>query len=160
MKKFDDYSFKPLIEKALDLLYYNESKLFNLDDNAEIEKHVGERAIVFRFGLYFQKVLDECGMFYGYNLDCEYNRNGSDPKRLIVGDRIFPDLILHRRGNNDGNLLVIEFKGWWNRKQEYDEKKIRQLIDKNGEFRYHEGYAIILEKDRKGIDVNPIQIES
>lgn len=158
---FDDYSFKPLIEKTLELLYNNDSKLFNLDDSQQIEKHVGERAIVFRFGLYFQKVLDECGMFSDYNLDCEYNRNGTDPKKLpIIGDRIFPDLILHKRGNNDNNLLVIEFKGWWNRNQKYDEEKIRQLINKNGEFRYHEGYTIIFEKDWKSIRVSPIQSES
>lgn len=139
----DDYDFKPLIEKVLDKLYKEEPELFVLDDSKKIEKHVGERAIVFRFGLYFQKELEKYEWFKEYKLDSEYNRNGTAPKRLpIVGDRIFPDLILHRRGNNDANLLVIEFKGWWNRNQEYDEKKIRQMIDKNGEYRYHEGYAI------------------
>jgi len=156
----DDYDFKPLIEKVLDKLYKEEPELFVLDNSKKIEKHVGERAIVFRFGLYFQKELEKYDWFKEYKLDCEYNRNGTLPKRLpVVGDRIFPDLILHRRGDNDGNLLVIEFKGWWNRNQEYDEKKIREMIDKNGEFRYHEGYTVILEKDRKSIDVNRIQSE-
>ena len=50
----DYYDFKPLIEKVLDKLYKKEPELFDLDDTQEVERHVGERAIVFRFGLYFQ----------------------------------------------------------------------------------------------------------
>ena len=50
----DYYDFKPLIEKVLDKLYKKEPELFVLDNSKKIEKHVGERAIVFRFGLYFQ----------------------------------------------------------------------------------------------------------
>jgi cold shock CspA family protein len=56
---FENEYFKHLIEKTLDELYKEEPELFVLDDSKKIKKHVGERAIVFRFGLYFQKELDE-----------------------------------------------------------------------------------------------------
>lgn len=142
----DDYDFKPLIEKVLDKLYKKEPELFDLDDTQEIKRHVGERVIVFRFGLYFQKELDECGRFSEYYLDCEYNRSGINPKKL-EGDLIVPDLILHKRKNNNSNRLVIEFKGWWNGNQKHDEDKIKGMVDKNGEFRYHEGYTILFGKN-------------
>lgn len=144
---FDDYSFEPLIKKILDELYSKEPELFELDDTQEIERHVGERVIVFRFGLYFQKELDECGRFSEYYLDCEYNRNGINPKKLD-GNLIVPDLILHKRKNNNCNRLVIEFKGWWNGNQKHDEDKIKGMVDKNGEFRYREGYTILFGKNR------------
>jgi hypothetical protein len=48
-----------------------------------------------------------------------YNRDGHDPKRLNLsaectkaseeGSRVYPDIIVHRRGTDD-NLLVIEMK--------------------------------------------------
>lgn len=44
MSLFDNYSFKSLIEKILDILYEKEPELFSLDDSA---KHVGECAIIF-----------------------------------------------------------------------------------------------------------------
>ena len=57
-----------------------------------------------------------------------------------------PDIILHQRGNNNHNLLVLEFKGWWNKNQEYDKKKIEQLVSKEG-CGYKEGYTILLGKN-------------
>lgn len=52
--------------------------------------------------------------------DCEYNRDGVDPKRLEYlplcpdsedddAKTVFPDVIVHRRGRPQ-NYLVIEFK--------------------------------------------------
>ena len=51
------------------------------------------------------------GRFRGYSVDMEYNRQGSegDPKRL-KGRRVRPDLIVHVRGSEKGNLLVVECK--------------------------------------------------
>jgi hypothetical protein len=55
-----------------------------------------------------------------YNVDCEYNRTGVDPKRLdrlylqtntedTDAKTVFPDVIAHIRGQKR-NYLVIEFK--------------------------------------------------
>jgi hypothetical protein len=57
----------------------------------------------------------------GYNVDCEYNRDGFNVKRLQLvppltssdndeAVTVFPDIIVHRRGSNDHNLLVVEMK--------------------------------------------------
>jgi len=59
-------------------------------------------------------------VFPGYDVDCEYNRDGFDPKRLIGykkkiefddenGATVFPDIIIHHRGKR-GNIIVIEAK--------------------------------------------------
>ena len=150
-------SFENMIKLALDKLYNDDSYLFNIDTSSKIKKHVGERAIVFRFGLYFQQELDKYEFFNDFKLDCEYNRSGSNPKQLqIIGNRFFPDLILHKRGDNKNNLLVIEFKGWWNKNQIYDEKKIKEMVKEDGEFRYCEGYTILLEKNREQVKLKPL----
>lgn len=73
-----------------------------------------ERSITFRFAFYLQRRLPE------WTIDCEYNRDGVDPKRLghlgLYPDSededaktVFPDVIVHQRGGNE-NYLVIEFK--------------------------------------------------
>ena len=154
--KYDTY--RPLIEKALDKLYEIDSDLLLMGNSIGIEKHVGERAIVFRFGLYFQQELDKYRDFDNFNLDCEYNRDGFDVKTIRIKDRIYPDMILHQRGNNRNNLLVLEFKGWWNKSQDYDKKKILEMIDKNGQYRYKEGYTILLGKRREEANVNPVEL--
>jgi hypothetical protein len=59
--------------------------------------------------------------FPGYSVDCEYNRDGFDVKRLKLGARsvqsdsldavtVFPDIIVHVRGSKQRNLLVLEAK--------------------------------------------------
>ena len=139
-------SLKDLIKKALNTLYEKDKELLWLGESAGIDKHVGERAIVFRFGIYFQQELNKIPELKDLKLDCEYNRKGMDPKKITIEERIMPDIILHQRGNSNHNLLVIEFKGWWNKNQEYDKKKIEKLIDNAGEYGYKEGYTILLDK--------------
>jgi hypothetical protein len=61
--------------------------------------------------------------FQGYHVDCEYNRDGHFVKKLLLlsgsspvppdaldAVTVFPDVIVHVRGNNNSNLLVIEVK--------------------------------------------------
>lgn len=59
--------------------------------------------------------------FPGYEIDCEYNRDGFDVKKLMLSGRsvtddqldavtVFPDIIVHKRGRQDQNLLVLEMK--------------------------------------------------
>lgn len=110
--------------------------------------HVGERAIVFRFALYLQNLLSD-DMFSGYNLDCEYNRNGTRSKSLpSFKNGTYPDVILHKRGRNDGNLLVIEFKTYWNSNQEKDRKKIEEFTSPDGNYRFLRGYTILIGINR------------
>ena len=46
-------------------------------------------------------------------VDCEYNRHGLETKQLPrkcrggSQSRVFPDIVVHLRGDNDSNLLVV-----------------------------------------------------
>lgn len=58
-------------------------------------------------------------VFPGRDVDVNYNRHGRDPKQIGIPEecgrgggrgRVTPDVIVHQRGNDDHNLLVIEIK--------------------------------------------------
>ena len=87
--------------------------------------------------------------FPQYNVDIEYNRMGPglEPKDIEMPDgngalttsRVFPDLIVHERGNNLRNLLVIEVKKSTNAVvDDHDHAKLQalcwQLQYQNGLF--------------------------
>ena len=91
---------------ALSELLVNDHDLLGIDAN--------ERSITFRFAMYLQR------HFPDWTVDCEYNRDGIEPKRLghleLYPDSeddeaktVFPDVIVHRRGTKE-NHLVLEFK--------------------------------------------------
>lgn len=76
--------------------------------------NANERSISHRFAMYLQS------RFTNWDVDCEYNRDGVEPKRIghldlypdaedAEGQTVFPDIIVHRRGTLD-NYLVIETK--------------------------------------------------
>lgn len=92
------------LEAAFQALYENDINL--------IEMNAGERVIAARLAFYLQ------GLFPTYNVDVEYNRHGVDPKSIHLGPEcghegenlIVPDIVIHRRGNDDYNILVLEIK--------------------------------------------------
>lgn len=135
-----------LIRTALSLLYKNDKYLIDIRTN--------ERCIVFRFGYYFQTLLSMHREYKEYDLDLEYNRDGEDPKKTINHQNgIYPDVILHKRGNNNDNLLVMEFKGHWNNQgSRRDESKIYDLINPSGKFHYKRGCKILLNENDFLID--------
>ena len=72
---------------------------------------VFSNSITHRLGLYLQ------GKFSDWHVDCEYNRDGHDPKKVVLDDSrfvgessVYPDIIIHRRGPKGPNLLVIGVK--------------------------------------------------
>ena len=100
-----------LIKLALDQLYERDRYLV---DNRPFLKerngnhHVGERSIVFRLAHYMQNFMDSNWEYNDYVLDCEYNRNGVHAKKLPSFEKgVYPDVIIHSRGNNDNNILMI-----------------------------------------------------
>jgi len=62
-------------------------------------------------------------LFPDYDVDVEYDRHGLDPKKVELPvycrgggrRRIIPDIIVHRRGIDENNLLAIELKKETNR---------------------------------------------
>lgn len=85
-------------------------------DRYLLEVDANERSISHKIAEHLQSE------FVDWNVDCEYNRDGHAPKILAsfirddgpegTGSRVFPDIIVHRRGQRgaEGNLLVIEVK--------------------------------------------------
>ena len=80
-----------------------DKELFSFD--AESSRiHNPERAIAHRLGCYLQLLFEDL------KVDCEYNKHVNDPKRNGNGKIIVPDIVVHRRKVDTGNLLVIEVK--------------------------------------------------
>src|SRR5688572_19924815 len=75
-------------------------------------RDVNERSVCHRLAMYLETRLPT------WQVDCEYNRDGHDPKTLMGvssergetdgtdGSRVFPDIIVHRRGTRENRLVV------------------------------------------------------
>jgi len=139
------------VNEALDLLYRHDHYLIYNPPRGlrQRENHVSERGIVFRFGIYLEKVCKKQKFFDSYNIDAEYNRNFYEPKYLPKSPNgSYPDLIIHKRGSNDFNLLIIEFKTWWDNNNETDIRKIKEFMDLTGNYRYKFGLSVVLDKEK------------
>lgn len=69
----------------------------------------------------------------GYVVDCEYNRNINDDKNDDLNQKIRPDIIIHRRGSNENNLVIFEVKkaGKDSKKGQEDIRKLRRISNLN-----------------------------
>jgi hypothetical protein len=141
---------------------------------------VGERTIAHRFAVHLET---EIHALKKKNLckivaDCEYNRHRQAMKTLDVEADLkhivkaaerklrrhlswrrwyrftfFPDIVVHERTIDDGNLLAIELKRESNRvieERDYDDLKLRLLT----RHREH-GYDYVLGAGVTGIDCGP-----
>ncbi|MDC7286987.1 hypothetical protein NXH76_04175 [Blautia schinkii] len=136
------------LEAAGKDLYSFDKDLIN--DNGVIDRHAHERSICFRFGLYFHKYIDSNKFLKGYDLDAEYNRDIEGIKRLDYRPNgCYPDLILHKRGSNESNILIIECKGWWAGKKDIDDDidKIKGFLQSD-RYKYMLGLLIIFNKEK------------
>jgi len=125
------------IDISIGNLLKNDNFLFTID--------VHERTISHKLAEYLQM------QFPDWNVDCEYNRDKHEAKKLIdihsdcnrEKDNVYPDIIIHQR-NVLNNLLVIEIKS--NEKESIcDVKKLQRFtIDQN--FNYSFGLFIQFEK--------------
>ncbi|MGO5164771.1 MULTISPECIES: hypothetical protein [unclassified Candidatus Paralachnospira] len=140
-----------LLNKALKRFYKKDSCLVDMVPGVKQDNgghHVGERAIVFRLAHYMQNIMDKMPVFKGYVLDCEYNRDGTDIKKLQE-KCVYPDVIIHQRQNNENNLLVMEVKTYWNNDTGQDMKKIEKFMDPDGNYKYKFGVSLIIERQRE-----------
>jgi len=128
-------------EEVCALLELSISRLLKNDEHLIIND-VNERSITHHLAVYIS------GEFAGWDVDCEYNRNGEDIKLLVDDHKfanyleqfqdhveaddanartLYPDIIVHRRGTHD-NLVVIELKKSTNpRKKDADIAKLQAL---------------------------------
>ncbi len=114
-----------------------------------------EQTIAFRVGIHLHELLKRSD-YSCLNLDCEYNKHGDNPKS--VNDKaIRPDLLIHSRGNDDKNILVVEFAGWWKSEEdlEKDKAKLEALTKPDGEYRYRLGVLVKIEKENPSYTYYP-----
>lgn len=111
---------------------------FRKHDFQLLEISADERAATHRIACYLQKY------FPGWNVDCEYNRRGRNPKKLD-GELVRPDIIIHRRNSRE-NLLCIEAKKSGGSLDELDDdrKRLAEFTQYAGEYKYPFGLLIIL----------------
>jgi len=140
-------------------------KLRNLDKKL-LEIKVNERTITHKLAEYLQQ------NFLEYNVDCEYNRYRDYAKRIRTqhdrsreinnlsntelakliwenkeADTIYPDIIIHNRGTQEGNILVIEVKKSSNlNTAESDKEKIEELMRRP----YNYKFGLFLRIDLNG----------
>jgi hypothetical protein len=147
------------LAQALHRLYNSDADLIALD--------VNERSLTHRLAVHLTALFPE------WDVDCEYNRDGAEPKRTDeVEDRlrehgegegssrdtrgrtVYPDIIVHRR-NTHTNLLVVEVKKSSSRiPDKLDRLKVDALC-KMKRYRYRYGFLIRLAVGDGAIVPNP-----
>jgi hypothetical protein len=102
---------------------------------------VGERTISHRLATYME------AQFRGWDVDCEYDRNG-EARKVIPngtgndddeGSAVLPDIIVHHRGPG-GNHVVFELKKSSNRLP--DDRDLEKLRAYGRHLRYEHGVFI------------------
>lgn len=129
-----------IIQSSLDDLYQNDIEI--------ITRGGMEQAVSFRFGLYLFGKCHKIEWLRHYDFDMEYNKNGLHAKRTARRKNgVRPDLIVHNRGSNETNILIVEIKGWWNNeRRENDNIKIEDFVHQDGEYKYGLGAFLDLGK--------------
>jgi len=135
---------KCLLESAVSAAYAEPNLV---ERNDEKDKEGYEQTFAFRVGIHLHELLKRTE-YARLNLDCEYNKHGDDPKR-INGKGIRPDLLIHSRGNDDKNILAVEFAGWWQKDEKIgdDKTKLRDLTLHDGAYGYCLGVLVEIGKD-------------
>ena len=109
---------------------------FHTVDMYLLENDLNERCIAARMSYHLQS------HFQDHFVDVEYNRIGEIPKRLEIHEDcakhfnkdgkaiVVPDVIIHHRGPEGPNLLVIEFKKLSNPKGTYcDQMRLKAFVE-------------------------------
>lgn len=113
-----------------------------------LSNKVNERSISHKLAEYLQDI------FCDWNVDCEYDKDGSTTKKLKgiaekfdykKTDRILPDIIIHQRNTNN-NLVVIEIKTKAEN-IELDKEKLRMFTSKNNHYKYKLGLSIKFDQN-------------
>jgi hypothetical protein len=140
-----DQNTELIIQSAIDHLLERDAMLFQND--------VAERAITHRLANYLQE------QFAEWDVDCEYNRNLNDVKRLKEicnptnnenGASVFPDIIIHKR-MTDNNFIVIEVKKTTNTTP--DDCDMQKLEAFRNELGYKHGLFIRFKAGTKDVGV-------
>ena len=137
------------VKDAFDAFFDQHSKLLDVNAN--------ERSITHKLAEALQEA------FPNMDVDCEYNRHRRLVKKIPVyqgetitpGDleakTVYPDIVVHTRGTDKYNILVIEVKKLTNsqRRCADDAKKLKAFT--NDEFHYQVGLYVEIDTTKKSV---------
>jgi len=119
-----------------------------------LEADVNERSITHLLAVYLRERFHR-----DWDVDCEYNRNGTEKKRLplravqvssddTTGKTVYPDIIVHHRGQTGrgANLLILEAKKAWAAGNFNDDRNKLLAFGCSDDFSYQFGVFLILDK--------------
>ena len=142
MTKYTTAGLHAKLGNALREFLREDRKLLRIDAN--------ERSITHKLAEHLQ------GQFKNLKVDCEYNRHGIDKKELSFAlgitstdsehaKTVYPDIIVHKRGRDSSNKLVIEVKKSNGGKATHDKKKLLVFTRSRGGYEYQ--WGLFLEFD-------------
>lgn len=142
-----ELEFEEIKKKVLDSI----NELY-FKDYYIIDNDVNERSITHKLAIYLQN------QFTDYDIDCEYNRNMKSPKEIVFIEtskkgKVFPDIIVHKRGEASNNLIVFEIKKCKNdnandkylETKKHDIEKLKGYVNNNDEVSLNYKYGFFLE---------------
>ena len=132
------HEIESVVTRAIDRVIATEREL--------LDRNVSERALTHHLARF---ICDEIRA--PFVVDVEYNRHLDDPKRMVLAPRralddelrattVFPDIIVHVRGTDAHNLLVLEVKKSHD-DLAYDERKLRAFRE---QLQYQHAAHVIL----------------
>ena len=133
---------------------------FFKSDRDLLERCANERSITHKLAEHLQR------HFKDLKVDCEYNRRGAYPKSLknlkaCIGGRksdandseattVYPDIVVHRRGDDKCNLLVIEAKKDNNKEDlKKDRCKLKEFTSPHGDYKYKFGLLMVFDVGKR-----------
>lgn len=142
---------KSIILEAMQKTVSENGYLVLLENEEVQNRDIHEQALAHRLAVH----LEHSGYFSGYNIDCEYNRDGEDPKRDTEKQLFRPDIVVHVRGPAGPNFIMIETKKFNDDAQELLEAKEKLLSHKN-QFGYDHAFLVIFPKNMNSLDNSSI----
>jgi hypothetical protein len=96
-----------IVIEAINLFHQSDKDLLNINDS-NIKLH--EVAISHRIAVYVEQILQDLIRSEKMSVDLEYNKHGVNAKILSNGQEFRPDIVVHKRGCDKNNFIVIEIK--------------------------------------------------
>jgi len=121
---------------CIDLIYKNDSDFFN---RSNYEVTISTKLAQYLF-------LE----FKDYDVDCEYNKH-IDTEKIVnkFNSSIRPDILIHKRGTDNNNLVCIEIKKEQNNStRTNDYNKLKELTKQDGQYKYYLGIFIDFYKNK------------
>lgn len=152
------------IKRRLDIAI----ETFRVNDNYLLINDVNERSITHRLAIYIENVFGK-----HFEVDCEYNKNCGHPSERktmdvlysellryrdcdrirqmnfddneMVERYVYPDIVIHKRGENTKNLLIIEVKKSSSQENsDYDKLKLKAYTNQTSMNGLHYKYGVFI----------------